>query len=140
MEPVTMTAGASATLVLVKVTEKASEKLGELVVEKAGKLLSVLKINSPSTATAIELSEQKPLDYGKAVRELEAIMKEPEVAKAVKEVDRAVSTDAQLTEAVKALTNALQSQPSSVQNFGKIAEEIKNIIQGGTFNNPNFNF
>jgi hypothetical protein len=54
MEPVTMTAGAIATLVLVTVTEKASEKLGELVVEKAGKLLSVLKINSPSTATAIE--------------------------------------------------------------------------------------
>lgn len=132
MEPVTLTAGAIATLVLVTVTEKASEKLGELVVEKAGKLLSLLKTKSPSTATAIELSQQKPLDYSKAVRELEAVMKEPEVAKAVKEVDTAVSTDAQLAEAVKALTNALQSQPPSIQNFGKIAEEIKAFFPIGT--------
>ena len=140
MEPVTMTAGAIATLVLVKASEQAGEKLGQLVIEKAGKLLSLLKSKSPSTATAIELSQQQPLDYSKAVRELQEATEDPEVAKAVKEVDRAVSTDAQLTEAVKALTNALQSQPPSVQNFGKIAEEIKNVIQGGTFNNPNFNF
>lgn len=142
MEPVTMTAGAIATLVLVKASEQAGEKLGELVVDKAGKLLSLLKIKSPSTATAIELSQQQPLNYSKAVRELEAATKEPEVAKAVEEVDTAVSTDAKLAEAVKALTNALQSQPPSVQNFGKIAEEIKEIkafFQGGTFSGD-FNF
>jgi hypothetical protein len=70
MEPVTMTAGAIATLVLVKASEQAGEKLDQLVVEKAGKLLSLLKSKSPSTATAIELSQQQPLDYSKAVREL----------------------------------------------------------------------
>ena len=136
MEPLTLTTGAIATLVLVKATEKAGEKLGELVVEKAGKLLSLLKSKSSSTAEAIELSQNQPLDYGKAVRELEAVMKEPEVAKAVKEVDTAVNTDAKLAEAVKALTNALLSQPPSVQSFGKIAEEIQEIkafFQGGTF-------
>ncbi|MEG4849557.1 hypothetical protein QUB10_01450 [Microcoleus sp. B5-D4] len=140
MEPVTMTAGAIATLVLVKATEtateKATEKLGELVVEKADKLLSLLKIKSASTAKAIELAQNQPLNYSKAVGELEAVMKDPEVAKAVEEVDTAVSTDAKLASAVKALTNALQSQPPSVQNFGKIAEEIKEIkafFQGGTF-------
>jgi hypothetical protein len=127
MEPVTITAGAIATLVLVKASEQAGEKLGQLVVEKAGKLLSLLKSKSPSTATAIELSQQQPLDYSKAVRELQEATEDPEVAKAVKEVDTAVGKDAKLAEAVKALTNALQSQPPSVQNFGKIAEEIKEI-------------
>lgn len=57
MEPLTLTTGAIATLVLVKATEKAGEKLGELVVEKAGKLLSLLKSKSSSTAEAIELSQ-----------------------------------------------------------------------------------
>ena len=127
MEPVTMTAGAIATLVLVKASEQAGEKLGQLVVEKAGKLLSLLKSKSPSTATAIELSQQQPLDYSKAVRELQEATEDPEVAKAVKEVDTAVGKDAKLAEAVKSLTNALQSHPPSVQNFGKIAEEIKEI-------------
>ena len=104
--------------------------------------LSLLKIKSRSTATAIELSQQQPLDYNKAVGELEAVMKEPEVAKAVEEVDTAVGKDAKLAEAVKALTNALQSQPPSVQNFGKIAEEIKEIkalIQGNVYGGINFN-
>jgi len=138
MEPLTLTAGAITTLVLVKATEtateKATEKLGELVVEKADKLLSLLKIKSPSTAKAIELSQKQPLNYSKAVGELEAVMKEPEVAKAVEEVDTAVSTDAKLAADVKALTNALQSQPPSVQNFGKIAEEIKEIKTNVTGN------
>ena len=146
MEPITLTAGAIATLVLIKATEtateKATEKLGKIVVEKGDKLLSLLKIKSRSTATAIELSQQQPLDYNKAVGELEAVMKEPEVAKAVEEVDTAVGKDAKLAEAVKALTNALQSQPPSVQNFGKIAEEIKEIkalIQGNVYGGINFN-
>ncbi|MEG4420888.1 hypothetical protein QUA70_20195 [Microcoleus sp. LAD1_D5] len=142
MEPVTMTAGAIATLVLVKATEtateKATEKLGELVVEKADKLLSLLKSKSLSTATAIEFSQQQPLDYSKAVRELQEATEDPEIAKAVKEVGK----DAKLAEAVKALTNALQSQPPSVQNFGKIAEEIKEMkthINGNVYGGINFN-
>ncbi|MBE9131915.1 MULTISPECIES: hypothetical protein [unclassified Tychonema] len=143
MEPVTLTAGAIATLVLIKATEtateKATEQLGKLVVEKGHNLLSLLKRESPSTATAIELSQQQPLDYRKAVLELEAATN-PEVAKAVEEVDTAVGKDAKLASAVKALTNALQSQPPSVQNYGKIAEEIKEIkalIQGNVYGDIN---
>jgi hypothetical protein len=146
MEPVTLTAGAIATLVLIKATEtateKATEKLGKLVVEKGGNLLSLLKSKFPSTATAIELSQQQPLDYRKAVLELEAATKDPEVAKAVEEVNTEVNRDAKLAEAVKALTNALQSQPPSVQNYGKIAEEIKEIkalIQGNVYGGITFN-
>jgi len=131
MEPLTLTAGAIATLVLITATEtateKATEKLGQLVVEKGRNLLSLLKSKSSSTATAIELSQQQPLDYDKAVSELQVAMKYPEVAQAVDEVYTAVSTDAQLASAVKALANKLQSQPPTVQNFGKIAEEIKEI-------------
>ena len=139
MEPVTMTAGAIATLVLVKASEQAGEKLGQLVVEKGRNLLSLLKIKSSSTATAIELSQQQPLDYDKAVSELQVAMKYPEVAKAVEEVYTAVSTDAQLASAVKALANKLQSQPPTIQNFGKIAEEIKAFLQIGT-NYGDFHF
>lgn len=137
MEPVSLTAGAIATLVLTKVTEKASEKLGEQVVEKAANLLSLLKIKLPSTANAIELSQQQPLDYHRAVSDLDtAIIKHGEVEKAVKELDRVVKVDPKLVEAVKALANSLKSKPPTVQNFGKIAEEIKEIkgfFQGGTF-------
>ena len=137
MEPVSLTAGAIATLVLTKAIEKTGEKLGEKALEKGGDLMQLLKRKSPDTANAIELSQQQPLDYGKAVLELEATTyKYPEVAKAVEELDAEVKADSKLAQAVEALANALKSQPPTVQNFGKIAEEIKEIkafFQGGTF-------
>ncbi|WP_293337693.1 hypothetical protein [Microcoleus sp. CAWBG58] len=130
MEPLTLTAGAIATLVLVKATEKAGEKLGELVVEKAGKLLSLLKTKLPRTATAIEVSEHQPLDYGKAVLELEAAMKDPEVAKAVEEVDTAVKADPEVAKLVEDVANTLKSKSPSTQNFMNIVEKVVNFAQG----------
>jgi hypothetical protein len=130
MEPVTMTAGAIATLVLVKATEKAGEKLGELIVDKAGKLLSLLKSKLPNTATAIELSQQQPLDYNKAVLELEAAMKDPEVAKAVEEVDTAVKADPEVAKLVEDVANTLKSKSPSTQNFMNIVEKVVNFAQG----------
>lgn len=142
MEPVSLTAGAIATLVLTKAIEKTGEKLGEKVLEKGGDLMQLLKRKSPNTANAIELSQQQPLDYGKAVLELEAATHDSEVAKAVEELDAEVKADSKLAQAVEALANALKSQPPTVHNFGKIAEEIKEIkafFQGGTFTGD-FNF
>ncbi len=136
MEPVTLTAAAIGTLVLMKASEKAGEKLGDEVVRRGVKLLSLLKIKLPCTATAIELSQQQPLDYSKAVLELETFThKEPDIAKAVEELDAVVKADPKLAEAVQALVNALKSQPPTIQTFGKIAEEIKEIkaLFQGTF-------
>jgi hypothetical protein len=130
MEPLTLTAGAIATLVLVKATEKASEKLGELVVDKAGKLLSLLKSKSPSTATDIELSQQQPLDYNKAVRELEEATEDPEIAKAVKEVDTAVKAEPRIAKLVKDQLNTLKSGSSSASNYTNVAKQQVNTPQG----------
>ena len=132
MEPLTLTAGAIATLVLVKATEtateKATEKLGELVVEKAGKLLSLLKSKSPSTAEAIELSQQKPLDYNKASRELEAARTDSEIAKAVVEVDTAIKTNPKIYQTIQAYATLLKSQPPTTQNLTNIIQKIEKVV------------
>ena len=129
-----MTAGAIATLVLVKATEKAtekaSEKLGELVVHKAGKLLSLLKSKSLSTATAIELSQKQPLDYNQAVFDLQAAMKYPEVVKAVEEVDTAIKVDPNVYQTIQAYATVLKLQPPTIQNLTNIIEKVVNFTQG----------
>jgi hypothetical protein len=60
MEPVSLTAGAIATLVLTKAIEKTGEKLGEKALEKGKELMQLLKRKSPNTASAIELAAQRP--------------------------------------------------------------------------------
>ncbi|MEO9127247.1 MAG: hypothetical protein ABI262_21555 [Microcoleus sp.] len=135
MEPVSLTA--IVTLVLTKVTEKASEILGEQVVDKAGKLLSRLHDKSSSTATAIELSRQQPLDYRKAVLDLEAAMKKyDEVAKAVNELYAEVNKNSKTAEDIKASAKALESHQSNSKNFMNIIEKSVNLAQGeGSSNN-----
>ncbi|MBD1944734.1 hypothetical protein H6F50_20630 [Coleofasciculus sp. FACHB-712] len=129
MEPVTLTAVATAiaTLVATKALEKTTENLTDKVFEKSGKLLVLLKSKSPSTARDIELAPQQPLDYGQAVLELEAAAKDPEVTEAIWEVKAAANQDPnpKLAAEVEAVVNRLQSQPSIVNNFAKLAEEIK---------------
>lgn len=134
MEPLTLTAGAIATLVLIKATEtateKATEKLGQLVVEKGRNLLSLLKIKSSSTATAIELSQQQPLDYDKAVSELQVAMKYPEVAQAVDEVYTAVKAEPRIAKLVEDQLNTLKSGSSSASNYTNVAKQQVNTPQG----------
>ncbi|WP_088241949.1 hypothetical protein [Calothrix rhizosoleniae] len=122
MEPVELTAAAIATLVLTKAIEKSGEKLGESVLERGGKLLSLLKRKSPNTATAIEkvvknpeLATQQPLDYGEAVL--------------VEKVEKAAQSDTEIAAMVQALANTFKSQPSTIQNFTKLAEKIANLYQ-----------
>jgi hypothetical protein len=134
MEPATLTAGAIATLVLIKATEtateKATEKLGQQVVEKGGKLLSLLKSKSPSTAKAIELSQKQPLDYNQAVFDLQATMKYPEVVKSVEEVDTAIKADPKVYQTIQAYATVLKSQPPTIQNLTNIIEKVVNFTQG----------
>lgn len=129
MEPVTLTAVATAiaTLVATKALEKTTENLTDKVFEKSGNLLMLLKSKSPNTAKAIELAPQQPLDIGQAVLELKAATKDPEVAEAVWEVEAAANQDPnpKFAAEVKAIVDRINSQPSIVNNFAKLAEEIK---------------
>lgn len=130
MEPATLTAAAIATLVVTKAFEKTGEMLGEKVVEQGANLTRLLRHKSPSTATAIELAQQQPLDYGQAVLELEAAAKtDPEIAQAVKEVEIAAKAEPNLAQAVQAVEETVKSQPSIINNFGKLAEKIANVYQ-----------
>lgn len=137
MEPATLTAAAIATLVITKAFEKTGEKLGEKVLEEGGKLLSKLREKKPSTANAIELAQQQPLNYGEAVlEEVEAAAQaDPEINEAVKQVETAVKADPKFPQAVQKLENAIKSEPSIIHNYGKLAEVLPNlkaVFQGST--------
>lgn len=136
MEPISSAAIAVATLIFNKASEKAGEKLGEAVSKQVGKLAQLVKGKAPKTA-AIEQPEQT-VDYGQAVLELESATKtDPELSQTVQELAAAVQADPKLTQLVPAYAEALQrSQPSTIQNYGKLADEIKNLFQGNTFNAP----
>jgi hypothetical protein len=124
MEPISLTAGAIATLVLTKGVEKIGEKLGETVMEKGGELMKLLQRKSPETASAIqvvaerpELAEQQPEDYGVAVLEAK--------------VEEAAKSDSEIAAAIQTLAEMVKSQPQASQ----VIENWKGInIKGG---NPN---
>lgn len=133
MDPLTTGVIATVTLVLTKATEKAGETLGEKVLEQAGKLMQLLKLKSPDTASAIELVaqhpklvEQQPEDYGEAVL--------------VEKVESAAKSDPEIAVAVQALADAVKSQPQTSQNITNMAEKIYGNIQGGSIENLTQNF
>ena len=131
MDPVTLSAAAIATLVITKASEKVGEGLGEAVMATAGKLLTLLKRKRPDAVKALESGEVKPLDYGEAVLELEAAVKDdPEVAEAVQAVEAAVKDDPKLAGEAQKLAEAIAQQPPTVYNAGKLAETIKAVFQG----------
>ncbi|MEH2320875.1 hypothetical protein [Nostoc sp.] len=89
MEPVSLTAAAIAAAVITKAFEKTGEILGAKASEQGGKLLLLLKRKEPKTASAIELAQTQPLDYGQASlleQVKEAAKKDPEIAQAVEVV------------------------------------------------------
>ncbi|NEO44105.1 MAG: hypothetical protein F6K55_08185 [Moorea sp. SIO4A3] len=149
MEPVELTATAIVTLIVTKAFEKTGETLGEKVLEKAGKLMTLLKEKFPKVDAAIMRAEQQPLDAGEAqldtvvAGEIEAAAeKDPEVAKAVNELAEEAKADPnpKLTQTIQSMENKVNSQSPTVQNFTKLAEEIKAVFQGNTIQKPTFNF
>ncbi|WP_424100003.1 hypothetical protein [Moorena producens] len=152
MEPVELTATAIVTLIVTKAFEKTGETLGEKVLEKAGKLMTLLKEKFPKVDAAIMRAEQQPLDAGEAqldtvvAGEIEAAAeKDPEVAKAVNELAEEAKADPnpKLIQTIKSMENKVNSQSPTVQNFTKLAEEIKAVFQGNTIQtiqNQTFNF
>ena len=120
MEPISLTAGAIATLVVTKAFEKSGEVLGEKTLEQGGKLVQLLKARFPQVLSALARVENKPEDWGEAVLEVEAAAKADDEVKA----------------AVEAIADAVKSQPSIINN-------IKNIVKDnyggnvGTVENDN---
>ncbi|MHC5747851.1 MAG: hypothetical protein ACYTXT_39565 [Nostoc sp.] len=145
MEPLTAGAIAIGTIVATKVLEKTTEKGTEILLDKAGKFLVTLKKHSPSTVVAIEKAPEQPLDYGKAVLEVESAAKaNSEVAVAAQELATAAETNPPsnlaeiLREIKKAVEKSQKSYPSNfIQNIEKAinAAQTQNIDQrGSTFN------
>ncbi|MEH1824148.1 MAG: hypothetical protein V7L22_02050 [Nostoc sp.] len=124
MEPVSLTAGAIATLVIIKAFEKTGEIIGEKAWNEGEKLLVLLKRKEPSTAKFIEQAKTQPLDYSQAYL-------------IGQQVDEAAKKDPEIAQAVEAVANEAQPQLTNtiIENWQGI--NIKggtNTISGNTFN------
>src|SRR6478672_9373691 len=115
MEPLSLTAGAIATLVLTKALEKSGEKLGEKVMELGGDLMVKLQRKSPHTASAI----QKVADNPQLAEQQPEIYSLPVLAKQVE----AASVDPEIGQAVQAVANTVNTQMQNSQNFTTIAQK-----------------
>lgn len=126
MDPLTAASIAFFTSVLVKTSDKASDRFSDAVIDTTGNFFKRLRQTSPQTANAIELAQEKPLDYGQAVLEVEAAAKtDSELAQAVQAVGMAASSDPELRETI----NAVNDKSWNIQNFSKLAEKIANVYQ-----------
>ncbi|MEH2198447.1 hypothetical protein [Nostoc sp.] len=124
MEPVSLTAAAIATLVIIKAFEKTGEIIGEKAWNEGEKLLILLKRKEPSTAKVIEQAKTQPLDYGQAYL-------------IGQQVEKAAKKNPEIAQAVEAVANEAQSQMTNtiIENWQGI--NIKggtNTISGNTLN------
>jgi len=149
MEPLTDTAIVG--FVLTGVATGALGKVGEILIEQAGKLKTWLTEISPKAAAAFLRLEEEPLDAGEAYIEqvvLEELAaageKNSEFAQAIVELAKEAKADPnhKLNKIIEAIENTLksQSQAPTVQNIGKLAEEIKVLNQVGTIEKQIYNF
>ncbi|WYL99796.1 MAG: hypothetical protein HEQ19_09965 [Gloeotrichia echinulata CP02] len=145
MEPVTATATAIVGFVLTGVSTGALGKVGEILIEQAGKLKTWLTEISPKAAAAFLRLEEEPLDAGEAYIEqvvLEELAaageKKSEFAQAIVELAKEAKADPnpKLTKIIEAIENTLKSQPQgpTVQNVGQLAKKINTVIQSPNFN------
>ncbi|MCP2732059.1 hypothetical protein [Limnofasciculus baicalensis] len=129
MEPITLTAltTAIATIISTKALEKGGERLGEAVFEKSGKLVEKLRQKNKLHILTAEGDSQPPSDYGEAVLQLKgAAEANPDIAEAVIDVEAVVNNQPlEASKVIRELAAQIQSQPSVVNNFAKLAEEIK---------------
>ncbi|MFN6558280.1 MAG: hypothetical protein RMY28_000535 [Nostoc sp. ChiSLP01] len=132
MEPLTTVAIAVGTIIATKALEKTTEKVTENLLDKTGKFLVTLKKHSPQTVVAIEKAPDQPLDYGKAVLEVESAAKaNPEVAKAVEELAQAAKAEPlpNLAEVLQNIAEGLKSQSPANQIRIETIEKIVNFAQ-----------
>jgi hypothetical protein len=133
MEPLTTAAIAVGSVIATKTLEKTGEKVGEALWDKTGQFLLKLKKQSPHTVIAIEKAPDQPLDYGKAVLEVESAAKaDPEIAQAAQELAAAAKAESNpnLTEVLRDIAEALNSQSPTNQTWIETIEKIVNFAQG----------
>ena len=132
MEPLTTAAIAVGSVIATKALEKTGEKVGEALWDKTGQFLLKLKKQSPHTVIAIEKAPDQPLDYGKAVLEVESAAKaDPEIAQAAQELAAAAKAESNpnLTEVLRDIAEALNSQSPTNQTWIETIEKIVNFAQ-----------
>ncbi|MEH2163251.1 MAG: hypothetical protein V7K38_20025 [Nostoc sp.] len=120
------------TIIATKALEKTTEKVTEVLLDKTGQFLVILKKHSPDTVAAIEKASDQPLDYGKAVLEVQsAAQANPEVAQAVEELAAAAKTE----------PNPKFAEILAMPNLQKLADKIGQVVMpGGTGNIENQSF
>ena len=144
MEPLTAGAIAIGTVIATKALEKTGEKVGETLWDKTGEFLVTLKKHSPHTAVAIEKAPSQPLDYGKAVLEVEsAAIAHSQVNKAVQELvaEASAHPPLNLAEALKEIKAALEkSQLQYPPTFTQNIQKAINTAQTQTIDQRNSTF
>ena len=126
MEPMLAMALGVSTIIGTKALEKAGEKLGEAVIEKAGDVMITLRDKSPETAEEIEKSPSQ-IDFVKTLEKIQPLVeKDPVLAKQLADLVEVAKNDPN-----SKLSNFMAQQPT-VYNAGKLAENIKNVFQGNT--------
>ncbi|OCQ99996.1 hypothetical protein BCD64_02645 [Nostoc sp. MBR 210] len=114
---------AVATTLLTKAVEKTGENIGDVLWTAPGKLIELLR--QKNKAPSLTSNESQCLDYGQAVLELTQAAQDPEIAQAVVDVEAAVKNDqSETAKEIKKLADEIESQPSVVKNFTKMAETI----------------
>ena len=117
-----------ATVIATKVYDKTGDVVVDTVLEKAKHFWQFLRKESPKIATAIEQSNEQPLDYGQAVLEIEAAARSnSEVAEAMQELSVVAKAQppSSLDKILQKIMESIESQSSNIENYGKMAEEIK---------------
>jgi hypothetical protein len=143
MEPITGVI-AIGTVIATKALEKTGEKVGETLWDKSGKFLASLKEHSPGTVIAIEKAPEQPLDYGRAVLEVELAAKaNPEVRQAVQELVAAaeVNPPSNLAQVLLEIKEAIEKSQhpynsAFIQNIQKAINAAQNQTidqRGSTF-------
>lgn len=141
MEPFTAGALAIGIVIATKAVEETGKKVGDALWDKIVQFLVTLKKHSPHTVVAIEKAPSQPLDYDKAVLEVESAAKAyPEVNQAVQELVAAAKADPKVASKIQELETNINSQPAvNINNHTKLAEFIKNSFQGNNFSNTTIN-
>ncbi|MEG4118394.1 hypothetical protein QUA43_13085 [Microcoleus sp. N9_B4] len=136
MEPLLTAAVALGTVIGTKALEKTGEKIGETFVEKTKQFLTNLNQASPDTVTAIEHTPNQPLNYSQVIPAIQAAAeKRPELWTQIEELAELGQQEPKISPHIKkAVNHLIQSNPSIVNN-SKLADEIKQVLQGNTFNN-----
>jgi hypothetical protein len=132
MEPLSSAAIGIATIILTKTFEKTGQNLGDVLSNRVGQLIKLVRGKNLQKTIAIDEANQ-PANYSEAVLELEAAEKiDPELAEATGALKNAIESDPDLLKKVQSTANAVKSDPSIIHNYGMLAEKIGVVVQGGT--------